>query len=138
LACALLIGVIPSAASATPATGVSGVVLATGTSKSTVKVKNVGPTDVVVRQITIEPGGSTGWHYHNGQILAVVTKGTLTRTLDDCSVVVTRAGQTIVEPAGKHHVHIGRNLGTEPVELYATYVLPKGSPLAVDAPAPDC
>lgn len=138
LVCAAMIGVIPSAAWATPGSGVSGTVLATGTSKGTIKVKNAGATDVIVRQVTIEPGGSTGWHYHNGDLIAVITKGTLTRTLDDCSVIVNRAGQSIVEAGGRRHVHIGRNLGTEPVELYVTYVLPKGSPLSVDAPAPAC
>lgn len=138
LVCTALIGVVPSAASATPGSGVSGEVLATGTSTGTIKVKHAGATDVVVRHITIAPGGSTGWHYHNGQLIAVITKGTLTRTLDDCSVVVNRAGESIVEAAGRRHVHIGRNLGTEPVELYVTYVLPKGSPLSVDAPAPAC
>jgi quercetin dioxygenase-like cupin family protein len=37
-------------------------------------------TGFVVRQITIQPGGSTGWLYHSGTVLVVVQKGTLTRT----------------------------------------------------------
>jgi quercetin dioxygenase-like cupin family protein len=129
---------VPAAASATPSSGVSGTVLGKGTSNNTIEVKNVGPTDVVVRHIVIEPGGSTGWHYHPGELIAVVHKGTLTRTLEDCSVQTTSPGQSIVEAAGDRHAHVGRNLGTEPVELYVTYVIPARAPLAMDAADPGC
>ncbi|GAA3370088.1 cupin domain-containing protein [Streptomyces sannanensis] len=132
------LGLVPSAALATPGSGVSGTVLAKGTSDGTLTVKAKGRTDVVVRTITVQPGGSTGWHYHPGQLIAVVQSGALTRTLDDCSVEVTPAGKSFIEPSGRHHVHIGRNLGTEPVVLYATYMVPEGAPLSVDAEAPDC
>ncbi|WP_078843953.1 cupin domain-containing protein [Streptomyces albus] len=127
-----------SAASATPGTGVSGTVLTEGRSGTTVKAVNRGPTDVTVREITIEPGGTTGWHHHTGPLIAVLKSGTLTRTLADCSVEVSRAGDSFVEPPGRHRPHTGRNLGTEPVVLYVTYVLPAGDPLAVDAPDPGC
>jgi quercetin dioxygenase-like cupin family protein len=46
----------------------------------------------VVRHIVIEQGGSTRWHYHPGELVAVVHKGTLTRTLEDCSVQTQFAG----------------------------------------------
>lgn len=137
-ACAVAVGVVPSAALATPGSGVTGTTLAKGTSEDGLKIKTSGRTDVVVRTITIAPGGSTGWHYHPGQVLGVVQSGTLTRTLSDCEVETTTAGQSIVEPAGPGHVHIGRNLGTEPVVLYVTYFLPEGAPLSVDAPDPGC
>ena len=51
---------------------------------------------------------------------------------------MTPAGAAFVEPSGPRHRHIGRNLGTEPVVLYVTYLLPKGSPLSNDADAPPC
>ncbi|WP_326600163.1 cupin domain-containing protein [Streptomyces sp. NBC_01803] len=79
-------------------------VIATGTS-----------ADVTTRVVTIAPGGSTGRPCHPGQVLAVVASGTLTRTLDDCSLEVSVPGATLLEPAGPRPVHIGRNLGTEPV-----------------------
>lgn len=153
-AVAALAGALPSVALATPGGGVSatepaqgtatpgGGVLATelaqGTSAHGLRLRTGGPTRVVVRTVTIEPGGSTGWHYHLGQLIVVVKSGTLTRTLSDCSVETSTAGQSFVEPAGADHVHVGRNLGTEPVVLYLTYLLPEGSPLSVDAPAPGC
>lgn len=136
--CLAALATVPSAANATPGSGVSGTVLAQGVSQETLKLKAKGRTDVVVRTITVAPGGSTGWHHHPGQLLAVVKSGTLTRTLDDCSVEVTPAGTAFIEPSGPKHRHIGRNLGSEPVVLYVTYLLPAGSPLSVDADAPAC
>ena len=64
--------------------------------------------------------------------------GPLTHTDANCRSVSYRAGQSLVEPSGSNHVHIGRNLGPEPVALYVTYVDPIGSPLSVDAPSPGC
>lgn len=138
LMCVATVGAIPAAAWATPGSGVSGTVLGKGSSADSIEVKNSGATDVIVRHIVIEPGGSTGWHYHPGELIAVVHKGTLSRMFEDCSVVTTPAGQSLVEPAGKDHVHIGRNQGKEPVELYVTYVIPAGAPLSVDAADPGC
>ena len=103
-----------------------------------VQAQDPRPSEFVVRHITIQPGGSTGWHYHPGTLLAVVQQGSLTRIDDDCRAVVYSAGQSLVEPSGSRHVHIGRNLGSEPVELYVTYVKPIGSPLSVDAADPGC
>ncbi|WP_327351184.1 cupin domain-containing protein [Streptomyces sp. NBC_01304] len=136
-ACVSALVLVPSAAIATPGSGVTGTILAKGTSEGTLKLKSKGATDVVVRTITIAPGGTTGWHHHPGEVLAVVKSGTLTRTLDDCSVETTTAGKSFVEPAGTAHRHVGRNLGSEPVELYVTYLLPAGSPISVDEEAPE-
>ncbi|WNI27071.1 cupin domain-containing protein [Streptomyces sp. ITFR-16] len=137
--CVAALGFVPSAAVATPGSGVSGTVVAVGTSVGKLKVKAPkGRADVTFRKITIEPGGSTGWHTHRGQLIAVVKAGTLTRTLDDCTVEVSPAGTSFIEPSGKKHRHIGRNLGTEPVVLWVTYLLPKGSELSEDADAVDC
>ena len=129
---------ITVAVSATPGTGMSDTVLAKGTSPDGIVVSSRGNTDVTVRQITIAPGGSTGWHYHEGELIAVVKSGTLTRTLRDCSTERTLPGGSFVEPAGQNHIHIGRNLGTEPVVLLVTAVLPAGRQLSYDAPQPPC
>lgn len=128
----------PSAAVATPGSGVTAKTLAEGGTEGGVEIHAEGHTDVAYRKLTIEPGGSTGWHHHPGRLLAVVKSGTLTRTLEDCSVEVSGPGDTVLEPVGAEHPHIGRNLGTEPVVLYATYVKPAGSPDSVDAADPGC
>ncbi|MEU1436611.1 cupin domain-containing protein [Streptomyces sp. NPDC005786] len=137
--CVAALGFVPAAAVATPGSGVSGTVVAEGTSAGKLKVKAPkGRTDVTFRTITVAPGGSTGWHTHRGQLIVVVESGALTRTLDDCTVEVTPAGTSFIEPAGTKHRHVGRNLGTEPVVLWVTYLLPEGSPLSDDAEAVDC
>jgi quercetin dioxygenase-like cupin family protein len=138
LLCGATVAMAPAAASATLGSGVSATVLGKGTSNDTIEVKNESRTDIVVRHIVIEPGGSTGWHYHPGQLIAVVHKGTLTRTLEDCSVQTNMSGQSFVEAAGDSHAHSGRNLAAEPVELYVTYVIPAGAPLSIDAHDPGC
>lgn len=121
-----------------PEGGVISETLAQGSAEAGVRIDAEGKTEVTYRRITIEPGASTGWHYHPGRLLAVVEAGTLTRTLTDCSVEVSTAGDTVVEPVGADHAHIGRNLGTEPVVLYTTYFTPAGSPDTVDAEDPGC
>ena len=138
LLCGATVAMVPAAASATPGSGVSGTVLGKGTSNDTIEVRNEGRTDIVVRHEVIEPGGFTGWHYHPGTLIYVVHKGALTRTLQDCSVQVILAGQSLVDAAGDRRPHSGRNLGAEPVELYVTYVIPAGAPLSVDANDPGC
>jgi quercetin dioxygenase-like cupin family protein len=126
---------VPALARATDA-GTDSTLLARGAAPNGIAVGNRGATEVIVREVTIAPGGSTGWHYHPGEVVAVVKSGTLTRTLYDCSTEVTTAGTAIVEPGGLAHGHNGRNLGTEPVVLVATYVLPAGQPLSQDIPPP--
>ncbi|MFG3527771.1 cupin domain-containing protein [Streptomyces sp. NPDC047917] len=137
--CVAVLGLVRPTDVATPGGGVSGTVLAKGTSAGKLEVRTPDDrTDVTFRSITVEPGGSTGWHTHRGPLVAVVESGTLTRTLDDCSVEETPAGSSFIEPSGAGHRHIGRNLGGEPVVLWVTYLLPEGSELSDDAEAVDC
>ncbi|GAA4620321.1 hypothetical protein GCM10023196_003850 [Actinoallomurus vinaceus] len=99
----------------------------------------MGDKHIVVREITLPPGQSTGWHYHDGNLFGYVKQGTLSHFDSSCKPDgVYRTGSTIVEPAGSNHVHIGRNLGTVPVVLDVLYILPVGSPLSEDAPNPGC
>jgi quercetin dioxygenase-like cupin family protein len=129
-AIATSVALVPGIANATPSYGVSGVII----SKVT-----VGGKDYILRQITVQPGGSTGWHYHDGTLYAFVHSGTLTHTMSDCVTTETYSqGATFIEPSGANHVHIGRNLGTTPVVLDVLYVDPAGSPLSEDAPNPGC
>jgi quercetin dioxygenase-like cupin family protein len=136
--CAAGVFLLPAAAQATPPSGVTGEVLATGTVTHRLEVETHGRAEFVVQHVSIAPGGSTGWHYHPGTVLVVVQRGTVTRIDAHCRAVSYSAGGALVEPGGAHHVHIGRNLGTEPVELYLTYVHPVGSALSVAAPDPGC
>ncbi|WP_234708343.1 cupin domain-containing protein [Mycolicibacter arupensis] len=128
-----LVALIPAAAplaAATPSDRISGVTLSQTT---------VDGRDYFLREITIEPGGSTGWHWHDGTVFGVVRAGTLTHNRADCSLDgVYGPGDQITEPGGPAHAHIGRNLGPTPVVLEAVYLLPIGAPLTQDAPDPGC
>jgi quercetin dioxygenase-like cupin family protein len=120
---------LSATASATPSENTDAVVISQST---------VNGVDYITREITIQPGGSTGWHYHDGRVFGVVREGTLTRTMADCSVVVSPVGSAVTEDSGPKHVHIGRNLGPEPLKLWIDYIEPAGTPLAVDVPDPGC
>ena len=117
------------AAAATPSENADAVIVSQAT---------VDGVDYITREITIQPGGSTGWHYHDGRVFGVVREGTLTRTMKDCSVVVSPEGSAVTEDSGADHTHIGRNLGQGPLVLWVDYIEPAGTPLAVDMPDPGC
>jgi len=51
--------VAPTAAEATPSSGVSAKLIWQMT---------IGTTEYALREITIAPGGRTGWHYHDGPV----------------------------------------------------------------------
>src|SRR3954463_13853740 len=121
--------VLSAPALATPGVNIDAVIISQAT---------VNGVDYITKEITIQPGGDTGWHYHDGRVFGVVREGTLTRTMDDCSVVVSPVGSAVTEDRGPDHVHIGRNLGPEPLVLWVDYIEPAGAPLAVDVPDPGC
>jgi quercetin dioxygenase-like cupin family protein len=120
---------MPTAASATEPVGTDAV---------TISQSTVNGVDYITREITIQPGGSTGWQYHDGRVFGVVREGTLTRTMRDCSNVVSPEGSAVTEDSGPNTVHNGRNLGPIPVKLWVDYIQPAGDPLSVSTPDPGC
>jgi quercetin dioxygenase-like cupin family protein len=122
--------VLPATARATPPIGVTAVTL----SKQTVDGK-----DYIVSEVTISPGGSTGWHTHQGLIYGVIKSGVLTHYGSDCHEDgIYGPGAPITDPSGQEHVHLARNLGTTPLVLEVTYVDPAGAPTSDSAPNPGC
>ena len=121
--------VLTPTASATPGENVDAEIISQAT---------VNGMDYITRRITIEPGGSTGWHYHDGRVFGVIREGTLTRTMQDYSVVASPEGSAVTEDSGPSHVHVGRNLGPGPLVMWVDYIQPAGTPFAVDAPDPGC
>ncbi len=92
-----------------------------------------GTATVTVRTLTINPGEVLPWHYHPGYAFNVVKSGVLT-VEDGCSEEneSLTPGQAFEETAG--HVHRAKNLGTEPVVVYNTFVIPQGRPTTVNIP----
>jgi quercetin dioxygenase-like cupin family protein len=91
-----------------------------------------GPATVTVRTLTIAPGEVLAWHYHPGYAFNVVKSGALTAE-DGCGGEETiTAGQAFEEVEGR--VHRAKNLGTEAVLVYNTFIVPEGNPTTVNIP----
>src|SRR5215218_117623 len=114
---------------ATPGVGiVSAPVHARGTnadllnvhSKAGVKLQTKSSVDFVTQQISIAPGGTTGWHSHPGPVLVTVKSGQLTIVYADEPTCVGRtytAGESFVDH-GDEHVHTAFNDGGANTELW--------------------
>jgi quercetin dioxygenase-like cupin family protein len=95
--------------------------------------------ETVMQQVVIAPGGYTGWHTHPGPVLVLVKAGALTLYSSEdptCTGRTYTAGQAFVD-RGQGHVHIGRNEGSENLEIWSAYFdVPPGAPFRIDAPSP--
>jgi quercetin dioxygenase-like cupin family protein len=98
-----------------------------------------GAGEVVVQEITIGPGGTTGWHSHPGPVVVVVRAGALTYVTEDhgaCIEKVYPAGKAFIDP-GQGNAHTAYNRGTENLVLLATYFdVPAGGSQRTDVPVP--
>ncbi len=94
---------------------------------------------VIVQNVTVEPGAQTGWHSHHGPVVVVVAAGTMTlyqAKNPRCSGERFTVGETFVDP-GQGNIHNARNEGTDGVLLYATYFdVPVGLGSAISAANP--
>ncbi|WP_370364482.1 cupin [Catenulispora sp. GP43] len=132
-----LAGAIAAVTALTP--GVAGATAASGVSAIEKGRSTLAGEERVLRQITVQPGGSTGWQWHDGTLAVYVEQGTLTHNESDCgSTEVYSSNSSFVEPGGADNVQIDRNLGTTPLVMDVLYVDPVNSPLSEDAPNPGC
>ena len=97
------------------------------------------PSDVVVAKVTIQPGGSLGWHTHPGPAIASVASGELTvTTASDCTTRQYPAGKAFVDP-GQGNVHVGYNASAVETVVYVTFLdVPPGQPATIPATDPGC
>lgn len=140
------------AAFATPGSGVlSAPVVARAAFVEPVDMKfkvGLNPTDVlhvddardtVMQQITIAPGGTTGWHSHPGPVVVLVTSGAMSFYDSEdpsCTAKTYTVGTAFID-SGQGHVHIARNEGSDNLVLWATYFdVPPAQPFRIDAPNP--
>lgn len=95
--------------------------------------------ETVMQQVVIAPGGYTGWHTHPGPVLVLVKAGALTLYSSEdptCTGRTYTVGQSFIDH-GQGHVHIGRNQGSENLEIWSAYFdVPTGQPFRIDAPTP--
>ncbi len=93
--------------------------------------------DVATQVITFQAGGQSGWHSHPGPVLISVVAGTMTfyeGNDPDCTPIVRSAGEGYVDTGD--HAHIARNETSEPAMNVVTYLVPPGTTLRRDEPAP--
>lgn len=101
------------------------------------EIETKGLSDLHVTEVTIQPGGTFGWHSHPGPSFVTVKSGTVTFYQGDdptCTGQILPAGSSLFEPAG--HVHITRNEGSEPLVLIVVQLLPTGAMRRIDEPSP--
>jgi quercetin dioxygenase-like cupin family protein len=137
-----LAGVVTAAivapALATPPSGLTNIPLARGTDVSHGSLRLRAGTDVVVAQITVTPGGSSGWHSHPGGAIIVVQQGTLKvyrAAGRHCRTETYTAGQAFIERPGEVDQVV--NPGTVPYTLFVTFPgVPVGGSPRTDEPDP--
>ena len=136
---------------ATPGSGIASAVVARAAFADPVDIKfkvGVNPTDVlhvedakdtVMQQITIRPGGTTGWHSLPGPVVVLIAAGTMSFYGSEdpsCTAKTYTVGQAFID-SGQGHVHIARNEGSEDLVLWATYFdVPPLQPFRIDAASP--
>lgn len=149
-ATALIVG-LSSAATASPASGVTPTLLARGTydafkamsypdGSGLFKVESKSPIDVVVRRHEYATGGSTGWHAHPYPVMVTVITGEVTfydYSDPTCTGTVVRAGEGYVDSG---HGHLGRNESGAPAVDVSVILAPVGAPFRQEltAPGPYC
>ena len=123
---------------ATPPSGLTNVLLARGTDQSEGTLPIQEGTDIVMSQITVTPGGSSGWHSHPGGAIIVVHQGNLTvykSVGSQCQIFTYSVGQGFIERAGE--VDDVVNTGAIPYVLYVTFPrVPPGGSARIDVPDP--
>lgn len=133
--CAGSTATTPAAASGSaPAPPTGPVVIGKGTLDGGVDITTTGPSAFSVRTVTVPPGGTTGWHTHDGTEMSIVKSGTITLVrAGSCAPTLLEAGDALFIPDGTPH--LARNDSIEPVEIVVTYLLAPDAPDRAEAPA---
>lgn len=140
---------LAGAALATPPTGFTTNVLARGSAGELhakhdgirLKTRHGVAADVAVATVTIDPGGSSGWHHHPGLVVVVVQSGTVTFYDENCRADVHEAGETFIESSDSPG--LAKNNGTTTAVVEATFIVPSSTPpapptpLRIDDPQPN-
>jgi quercetin dioxygenase-like cupin family protein len=123
---------------ATPPSGLTNTPLARGIDRSDGTIPLQFGTDIAMVQITVNPGGSSGWHSHPGGAIIIVKQGELTvykSVGSDCQATTYTDGQAFIERPGELDDVL--NTGQVPYVLYVTFPrVPPGGSTRTDEPNP--
>ena len=106
-----------------------------GENEWSVNFNTSSPSNFIFQDLTIAPGGYTGWHTHPGVLLTTVVSGSIEWYDGRCSKHVYNAGDSLTETDKLHYV---RNAGAANARLMINFVIAKGQPRKIDQPAPNC
>jgi quercetin dioxygenase-like cupin family protein len=138
IAAAGLVAASSGPASGTPSSGQTVDAIAAGHLPVRFKLDTKGPVDMATLRVSVDPGGTSGWHSHGGAVVVTVASGTATlyeASRTGCAREVVPAGQAFWEAADLPS-HVLVNEGTEPVVVYATFFLADGAAPIIDEPRP--
>lgn len=98
------------------------------TDKWGMNLKTLDDTDVGVDLVSLDPGGTTGWHAHPSPVFVTVTQGSV--VFSDgadpaCPSHTYTAGQTFIEKA--YAIHDLVNAGGSTAQLYGVHLNPTSS-----------
>jgi quercetin dioxygenase-like cupin family protein len=98
-----------------------------------------GASNVLVAEVTWQPGGTSGWHTHPGPVIVVIAEGSIEVTnARDCVPRTYGSGEAFVDP-GQGNVHVATNPNAAPAVAYATFFgVPAGQPATKWVPPADC
>jgi quercetin dioxygenase-like cupin family protein len=85
--------------------------------------------EVLQAIVALDPGVSSGKHWHPGDEIIYVLEGSLEYQVEGKPPVTLKAGDVLFIPA--HTIHEARNVGSGKGAELATYVVEKGKPLVV-------
>lgn len=134
LAAALAVGAYGPGAARAQATPQINVLTQGSNSDPKVDLRLKGPSTVLQTQLIFPSGSEIGWHMHPGPVVVVVNTGTLTEIHSDGCTTEHLAGSAFYEEAGVVHNAVNRSGGV--TELYATFLLPSGTPPLIPEPDP--
>jgi len=101
------------------------------------RLRSTSNSDVLVSNVVVVPGGTSGWHSHPGPVVIIVKTGALTFYHDNghggCTTRVYQAGGVYFEKGGEIGTLI--NEGNVEGTLTVSFFLPAGAAARIDQPA---
>lgn len=94
---------------------------------------------IVLARVTLDPGGTTGWHTHPGPVVVTLVEGQLDVVFSHtCTTHTYAAGEAFVDPGG--HEEVARNPSdTERAVAYALFLgVPDGESPTTHVEPQDC
>ena len=134
---------VTTSALSSPPSGVTATTFATGNleheinlNDDRIKLQTKGATGAIIRKLEFAPGGTSGWHHHQGFVLIIVQSGSVVVSDSNCGTITygpgSSNGSVYVEGKTIHNVtSVGGAV------LYLASIAPPPI-VRLDDPVPSC